>query len=140
MRSFVTSGDVPIGYTTPSFPSLYWPINNKKYTLSYLYYTTDIWKFTVFWTLILFVAFYASAGLLASYSHRKVAGGLWILAFYIFIGGVQALASGTVVGLLLAVTYKSGLFAMSTWIPLCAAVVMTLFTVDTSYSMMGSLI
>ncbi|SCW02877.1 LAFE_0F16248g1_1 [Lachancea fermentati] len=140
MKSFVTSGDVPIGYTTPSFPSLYWPINNKKFTLSLLYYTGDIWKFTIYWTFILFAVFYGAAGLLASCSHRKTAGGLWIMAFYLFVGGVQALASGTVAGLILAVIYKAGLFAMSTWIPLCCAVVLILFNVNTSYSMAGIII
>ncbi|CAR24704.1 hypothetical protein ACU8KH_04576 [Lachancea thermotolerans] len=140
MKSFVTIGDVPIGYTTPKFPSLFWPINNKRYTLSYLYYTNDIWKFTVFWTLILFMGFYTAAGLWASISHRKKASGLWIMAFYILVGGFQALAAGTVTGLILAVTYKAGLFEMSTWIPLCSAVVLILFHVSTTYSMAGIII
>ena len=99
-RSFVTTGDVPLGYVTPSFPSLYWPLNNEKFSLSYLYYTSDIWRFTVYWTLIFFAGFYGSAGLIASYSHRKTAGGIWIMFFYLVAGGIQAIASGTVVGLL----------------------------------------
>lgn len=40
----------------------------------------------------------------------------------------------------LAVIYKAGLFAMSTWIPLCCAVVLILFNVNTSYSMAGIII
>ncbi|SCV04525.1 LAME_0H19130g1_1 [Lachancea meyersii CBS 8951] len=140
MKSFITSGDIPIGYVTPKFPSLFWPINNKKYTLSYLYYITDIWKYTVYWTLILFMAFYVAAGLWASFSHRKTAGGLWIMIVYILAGGFQALAAGTVSGLMLAVTYKAGLFAMSTWIPLCFSVVLILFHISTTYSMAGVII
>lgn len=54
----------------------------------------------MFWTLILFMGFYAAAGLWASVSHRRTAGGLWIMAFYVLVGGFQAVAAGTVTGLM----------------------------------------
>ncbi|ODQ56700.1 hypothetical protein WICANDRAFT_37073, partial [Wickerhamomyces anomalus NRRL Y-366-8] len=136
-RSFVTIADVPVGYSTPKFPSLYWPVNNKMYTVSYLYYTYDIWKFTIFWSLIFFIGFYGAAGLWAALVHRKLAGGCWILGFYVLIGGVQGIISGTVVGLVLSAIYRAGLFSMSTWIPLCSGVFQILFNVVTSYSMMS---
>lgn len=84
------------------------------------------------------------------------------MVVYIVAGGFQALAAGTVSGLLyvlkaelhslkylltkqrkinrLAVTYKAGLFAMSTWIPLCSSVVLILFHISTTYSMAGAII
>lgn len=94
----------------------------------------------MYWTLILFAGFYGSAGLIASYSHRKTAGGIWIMFFYLVAGGIQAIASGTVVGLLIAVIYKAGLFAMSTWVPLSCALMQILFNVSTSYLMAGVII
>lgn len=68
MKIFVSSLNVPIGYTTPSFPSLYWPLgpNRPKYQQLYLYYSIDIWKFTLFWFVILWGAIYCIVGLMAA--------------------------------------------------------------------------
>lgn len=128
---------MPVGYTTPKFPSLYWPVNNELYTVSYLYYTSDIWQFTTFWTLIFFIGFYGAAGSWAAFVHRRVTNGVYILVFYVIIGGVQGIASGTIVGLILSAVYRSGLFSMSTWIPMCAGVMQILFNVVTSYPMIS---
>ena len=43
---------VPHGYLTPSWPSLYWPIRPEPGVPQYLYYTSDIWRFTLYWTLL----------------------------------------------------------------------------------------
>jgi hypothetical protein len=43
---------VPHGYVTPSWPSLYWPIRPAPDAPKYLYYTSDIWRFTLYWTLL----------------------------------------------------------------------------------------
>ncbi|KAH3900910.1 May24p SCDLUD_002370, partial [Saccharomycodes ludwigii] len=139
--SFVTYEGYPVGYVTPSFPSLYWPINNKKYTVSYLYYTEDIWKFTLYWTLIFFAGFYLAAGIIAVISHRRSfwVGLVWVI-IYLLVGGCQALISGTCIGLLTAAIYRAGLFSMSTWIPLSLAVVQILFNALTSYRIYGVII
>jgi hypothetical protein len=47
-----SSGQPPLSYNTPSFPSLYWPIHVSPGTPQYLYHLSDIWLFTLYWTLI----------------------------------------------------------------------------------------
>jgi hypothetical protein len=60
----------------------------------------DIWRFTVFWTLIFFAVFYGAAGTWACVVHRgKFTKTIWIPLVYLLLGLVQALLSGTVVGL-----------------------------------------
>ncbi|CCC70843.1 hypothetical protein NCAS_0F03590 [Naumovozyma castellii] len=140
MRSFITNNDIPIGYITPKFPSLYWPINNKKYDITFLYNISDIWKFTLYWTLIFNAAFYGAAGLLASFSHRRTGGGIWIMVIYLTFAGVQGLAMGTIMGFLIGAIYGAGLFAMSTWIPLCCAVAQILFDVIMAYSSVSGIL
>ncbi len=46
------SGNPPLSYTIPEFPSLYWPIHASPGDPKYLYYFTNIWRFTLNWTLI----------------------------------------------------------------------------------------
>lgn len=135
MKSFLTNNDVPVGYKPPSFPSLYWPIG-ENVSLHVIYYVSDIWKFTLYWSLIFNFGFYAIAGLWASISHKKQAGGLWILVLYCTYGGVQGVASGTITGFLIGSIYLAGLFSMSTWIPFCCAVVQILY--DFTVSFIGS--
>ncbi|QLQ80100.1 hypothetical protein HG537_0D01000 [Torulaspora globosa] len=127
MRSFVTNNDIPVGYVTPSFPSLHWPIGDSSTPAAVLYNVIDIWKFTIYWSLIFNEAFYGIAGLCASYTHRRKASGLWLMAIYLVYGGLQAVAAGTVIGFLIGSIYSAGLFAMSTWIPLCCVIVQILF-------------
>jgi hypothetical protein len=132
--------DIPVGYTVPPFPSLYWPVGDDRYSLAYLYYAADIWRFTVFWTLTFFVAFYATAGLWAALVHRsRPHKALLVFGSYALIGGVQGFLSGSVIGVLMAAIYKAGVFSMSTWIPLCCGVFQILFNVVTSYSMVSVL-
>lgn len=45
-------GVQPLSYETPPFPSLYWPFDTGPATPKYLYSLTDIWRFTLYWTLI----------------------------------------------------------------------------------------
>lgn len=137
MKSFITNNDIPVGYVTPTFPSLHWPVHNNKSSLAVLYDVFVIWKFTLYWSLIFNEAFYGIAGLWASFSHRKKAGGLWIMVIYLTYGGMQGVAVGTITGFLIGSIYSSGLFAMSTWIPLCCAVVQILFDFSVSYSSAG---
>lgn len=90
--------------------------------------------------MILFSVVYGAAGVIAWSTHKRYITGLWLIPVYILIGLIQAFASGTVVGVMLAIIYNAGLFAMSTWIPLCCAVVQLLFNVSTSYSMTSPII
>lgn len=160
MKSFITNNDIPIGYVTPPFPSLYWPINNHKYNTSYLYDTLDIWKFSIYWSIILNECFYGIAGFVAVGAllcgsgtgsvftgpskskaivrsgavHGKRFGGVWmILLIYLFCGAVQGMVAGTIMGYLIAALYQAGLFEMSTWIPFCCGVVQILFDVCCSF-------
>lgn len=68
MKIFVSSLNVPIGYTPPPFPSLYWPTGSSKpqFQQLYLYHSFDIWKFTVFWFLVIWGGIYAVVGLMAA--------------------------------------------------------------------------
>ncbi|KAH3672968.1 hypothetical protein WICPIJ_009977 [Wickerhamomyces pijperi] len=137
MKPFVTIADVPVGYTTPPFPSLYWPLGQEKYTISYLYYSFDIWKFTVFWTLIVFAAFYGSVGIWAGLLTRRIFLGITVLTSYLIIGSIQAFISASIFSVVLAATYRAGLFAMTTWIPFSCAVIQMLFNVLMSYTFMS---
>ncbi|CAR27924.1 ZYRO0D09724p [Zygosaccharomyces rouxii] len=139
MRSFITTNDVPVGYETPSFPSLYWPTESRT-SLHVIYDVSAIWKFTLYWSLIFNFGFYALTGLWASFSHRKQAGGLWIMALYCTYGGVQGVAVGTITGFLIGNIYSSGLFSMSTWIPFCCAVAQVLYDFTASFSSSASIL
>ncbi|MCJ1276552.1 hypothetical protein MMC21_004358 [Puttea exsequens] len=68
MASSNTKTSVPRDYTTPNFPSLYWLIGPGDVVKPrYLYHIRDIWRFTLFWTILVYeaahlaVAFYAIA-------------------------------------------------------------------------------
>uniref|UniRef100_A0A060T4R8 ARAD1B05412p n=1 Tax=Blastobotrys adeninivorans TaxID=409370 RepID=A0A060T4R8_BLAAD len=132
----VVVNNVPVGYTVPRFPSLYFPeISENAFNYSYLYYTRDIWRFTVLWTLIFYGVFHVGAAGWAMLMHRKLyLGGLWILVLYALLAGVQAIISGTIVGFVISAIYHAGLLGMSTWIPFVWGLIQVLFLVVTSYS------
>lgn len=46
---------VPRSYKTPQFPALYWPIRTKPGEPQYLYYLSDIYRYTLYWTLLTIV-------------------------------------------------------------------------------------
>jgi len=47
---------VPLSYETPSFPALYWPVHANPGDPRYLYFLSDIYRYTLYWTLITIVA------------------------------------------------------------------------------------
>lgn len=61
----------PIGYETPSFPSLYWPLGrfSDDFHSSFLYYTKDIWEFTTVWTIIFMTGIYTASACLFLITH-----------------------------------------------------------------------
>ncbi|QPG73346.1 hypothetical protein FOA43_000656 [Brettanomyces nanus] len=69
----MTYHDVPVGYIPPPFPSLYWPLGPSKimYKKSFLYYSKDVWRFTVCWCIIMIVAFYTSAAAIVILTHYR---------------------------------------------------------------------
>ncbi|KAI9880216.1 MAG: hypothetical protein M1830_004802 [Pleopsidium flavum] len=95
------SESAPLDYTTPSFPSLYWPINVEPGQALYLYYNGDIWRFTLFWTFIIYGTFHFAASLYAVAVQWKNWKLLWFVPIvYLVVGGVEALLAGSVVGLM----------------------------------------
>ncbi len=70
---YSSSDEVPVGYVVPSFPSLYLPSGSSKmkYDNSVLYYTSDVWKFLVLWSMIIMAGFYTSAAIIIIFTHYK---------------------------------------------------------------------
>lgn len=101
--SYRTTGAVPPGYQTPPFPSLYWPIKpNAGFDRpKYLYYSQDVWRFTLFWTIIIFEASHIVASLYAVAVQWRNWKLMWIVPLvYMLVAGVEAVLAGSVVGLM----------------------------------------
>jgi hypothetical protein len=89
----------PPGYRTPPFPSLYWPV--RAPSAYYLYDETDIWRFTLLWTLIVYGAVFLAASAYAVFMQRKNWKIAWIIPIlFIFVGGVEAMLAGSITGLM----------------------------------------
>lgn len=193
---FITEDTSHIRYKSPKFPSLYFPIKrsykpssngySSNFSSSYIYYVSDIWKFTIYWCLILYPSAYIISGIITLYNlfhvhnriftkHSKkaeegstIADGdfdpirneesksgklklkssmtnnslyyfviLVYLLLYPTIGLVYGVINGTVIGFLLGILYRSGLFGMSTWVPLCISCCSLLYTILSSYRLFG---
>lgn len=96
----MASNRVPINYQTPPFPSLYDPFPRRNGVAYYLYYTRDIWRFTLYWTLI----FYAASHLLVAAFALLMQGRSWRICLavpiiYVAVAGVEALLAGSIIGL-----------------------------------------
>jgi Putative transmembrane protein 170 len=94
----------PSGYQRPQFPSLnvqtiYDTTEKRIYTL---YFVSDVWRFTVLWTVIVYVLFHLAAVIIALSTHgRRISTWkyLWVLPIiYLFIAGLQAVVTGSIVG------------------------------------------
>ncbi|KAI5295011.1 hypothetical protein KEM52_002609 [Ascosphaera acerosa] len=131
-----------LNYQTPPFPSLYGrPINPEPGEARFLLYTTDIWRFTLYWTLIFYSAAHGAVAaytLLVQHRNWKVVGWAVPLGFAL-IAGLEALMAGSIVGLVLGAIYEAGNFKMSTWIPLIWAALNTLVLILSSFSIQGGL-
>jgi hypothetical protein len=92
----------PQYYETPPFPSLYWPYPFSNGNGYYLYYSYDIWRFTLLWTLIVFALFHLAAVALAMCMRGSSAWKyIWIIPLaYAVIASVEALFAGSIVGLM----------------------------------------
>ena len=96
-----TSQPLPDSYTSPPFPSLYWFVNGKADEPRYLYRLSDIWRFTLFWTIIIYELCHIAASgyaVVVQWRNWKV---MWIVPLvYMITAGIEAVLAGTVVGLL----------------------------------------
>lgn len=100
MSGQMTDNRVPINYQTPAFPSLYDPFPRPNAAVYYLYYTRDIWRFTLYWTLI----FYLSSHLSVAAWALAMQGRSWRICIaiplvYGIIAGLEALLAGSIIGL-----------------------------------------
>lgn len=134
----------PLDYATPPFPSLYWPYHPKPGVANYLYYSHDIWRYTLLWTLIVYAILHllvAAFAVLRQFGKGKKAWQyVWIIPLvYIFVAGVEAVLAGSIVGLILGAVYNAGYFRMSTWIPLIWALINGLILILSSFSIQGGL-
>jgi hypothetical protein len=93
----------PLDYQTPGFPSLYWPIHVKPGVANYLYYTSDIVRYTLYWTLIIFAVFHAAVAGFAILMQLGKGKKAWkyvglIPIVYAIVAGLEAVMAGAVVG------------------------------------------
>lgn len=94
-----SNGNPLPGYQVPPFPSLYWPIQTAHDAPVHLYYTFDIWRFTLYWTLILFAGFHLASGVYAFFMMpSKLSLGVPLL--FAIVGGIEATMAGSIVGLM----------------------------------------
>ncbi len=99
------SNPAPLDYVTPKFPSLYWPFDVKPGVANYLYFAEDIWRFTLFWTLIIYAGFHAATAAFAMLMQigkgRRAFKWVWIIPIACaLIAGIEALLAGSFVGLM----------------------------------------
>ncbi|CAG8757895.1 24001_t:CDS:2, partial [Racocetra persica] len=85
--------DIPTNYTSPTWPSLYWPFS----TANYLYYESDIWKFTAIWTIIFFTFIYGFAGLCTWAVFRKYRWSFLIPIGFIIIALLTGLINSVII-------------------------------------------
>lgn len=90
----------PINYTTPSWPSLFWPPLDDRYVL---YKLSDMVRFTLFWTLVMFAVFHWAVigiALFVQIGKRRTNWTyLWTIPIiYSGIAGIEALVAGSVTG------------------------------------------
>ncbi|KAL2872644.1 uncharacterized protein BJX67DRAFT_13993 [Aspergillus lucknowensis] len=131
---------VPINYVTPPFPSLYDPFPGRSNAAYYLYHTHDIWRFTLYWTLIFYMTCYLGVAACAlAMQGRNWRICLAVPVVYAVTGGLEALLAGSLVGLLLGSVYEAGNFRMSTWIPIIWGGVNILVLILSSFPMPGGL-
>ena len=92
---------LPSNYTTPPFPSLYWVPTAKDDEPQYLYHMGDIWRFTLFWTLIIYELCHFAASGYAVILQRRNWKIMWIVPLvYMVLAGIEAVLAGSVIGLM----------------------------------------
>ncbi|QKX59089.1 uncharacterized protein TRUGW13939_06220 [Talaromyces rugulosus] len=134
------SDDAPLGYSVPPFPSLHLPVIGVPENQNYLYHSTDIWWFTLCWTLILHGGTHFIVALFAFAIQWKNWRTMWAVPVaYLVISNLEALLAGSLVGLILGWVYEAGNFAMTTWVPLIWAVINVLVVIVSSFPMQSAI-
>jgi hypothetical protein len=91
---------LPADYSPPPFPSLYDPVFNVAGEAPYLYRLRDAWRFTLYWTLIIYGGAHlgvAACAVAMQWRHWRV---MWAVpVVYALVGSLQALLAGSIVGL-----------------------------------------
>jgi len=88
----------PAGYRPLQFPSLCWPPERCV-----IYSVYDSWRFTLNWTVILFVGFHLSAAAIALLMQAGKPRSIWtylvaVPIVYTIVAGVEAVVAGSIVG------------------------------------------
>jgi len=140
----------PAGYVSPSFPCLYNPraeftrVNSSTLVpgTCYLYYSNDVWRFTLYWTLICYSITFLLTGTWAFivFSKKSVLLAALIPLSFGFFAGLFGLIGSSIIGFVLAAVYSVGYFSMSTWVPFLWALVQTMVAIMGSYSTAISII
>lgn len=89
----------PLAYETPPFPSLYWPFPVNGAQVVYLYDAEPMWRFTLYWTLIIVGGVHLIASGYACAMQWRNWKLIWIAPLiYAVLGTTEALIAGNVVG------------------------------------------
>lgn len=100
------SSQAPLDYTVPPFPSLYVPIIGVPEAQNYLYHLTDVWRFTLFWTLILYAGTHFIVAAFAVAVQWRNYRTMWVIPVgYMLVSGLEALLAGSLVGLVLVTPF-----------------------------------
>jgi hypothetical protein len=94
--------DTKMQHESPPFPSLFW---KPQYSTVVLKRLDDMWRFTVYWTLILYGLFHMGAVAYALLMQLPKARSswkfLWLVPLtYFIVAAAEALIAGSVVGLM----------------------------------------
>lgn len=101
MASFIQriSSAAPPDYEVPDFPSLYWPVPTDIAVPKYLYFPSDIWRFTTLWTLVLLGTVHMVVAAWACVVQWRNWKTIWITPIiYAVVAGIESIIAGSVVG------------------------------------------
>lgn len=132
----------PAGYTPPPWPSLFWPPLEDRFVL---YHLTDIWRFTLLWTFVMYACFHWAAvgiALIVQIGKRGKTNWkfLWTVPIiYSGIAAVEALVAGSVAGAMVGAIYRAAGWYMTTWVPFIWGWVNVFVLVVSSFSYAGGL-
>ncbi|KXL46541.1 MAG: hypothetical protein FE78DRAFT_70042 [Acidomyces sp. 'richmondensis'] len=130
----------PQGYEPLPFPSLYWPFPVQGPQNRYIYDAYEMWKFSLYWTLICIGGVHVVAAAYAVAMQHQNWKAIWVVpVVYLVIGGIEGLIAGNVVGGLLSGVYSAGYFRMSTWIPFSWGLINAGVLIISSFAIQGGL-
>ncbi|GAA5917211.1 hypothetical protein JCM6882_002259 [Rhodosporidiobolus microsporus] len=121
----------PDGYVEPSWPGLYTPLTGSA---QYLYTPEQIWRFTLYDTLVLTGSVYFFSGCWCALNFSKRHPRLALLAPLVWsaTGLVLAFIGATICGYCLAALANAAFLRLSTWTPALWALIQTLILVLSS--------